>query len=39
MHQFDVIASESVADDLHFALHHASDLAEKLRHSGTHTRR
>ena len=35
MHQVDVIPSESVADDLHFAVHHVSNLAEKLRHRGT----
>jgi hypothetical protein len=35
MHQVDVIPSESVADDLHFALHHVSNLAEKLWHRGT----
>ena len=36
MVQFDVIASERVTDDLHFTLHHTSDVAEKLRHRGTH---
>src|SRR5712691_5803372 len=38
MHQFDVIASESITDDLHFALDHASHVAEQLRHRRTQTR-
>src|SRR5215468_10409267 len=38
VHQFDVITSESVADDMHFTLYHTSNVAEKLRHSGTYTR-
>src|SRR5262249_24686548 len=38
MHQMDVIGSKPIGDDLHFALHHASNVADQLWHSGTYTR-